>query len=535
MPGDRRTLLATLLFTDIVGSSELAEELGDRRWRELLARHHAIVRRELKHFDGRELDTAGDGFFAAFTKPAEAVRCAAAISHGVREVGIEVRAGLHVGEAEAFGDKISGITVHIAARTMALAGPGEVLVTGVLTDLVPGARLGFEDRGARQLKGIPGEWRIFALTTVDGDIRPAPLSEQSRRERLAAIQSPRIPRRVRSPLVSLLGVIVVVGVVVPIALRAGRAHPSTQSGNPSPPPNGKLEVIDPITRKPTTIVPLDFHPGAVAFTEGSLWILDGSENRVVRVDAVSSKVEAQIPVGEDPVGIAIGAGSVWVANASGRSVSRIDPGSNRVAKTITIDFQPAQIAADEHAVWVSEKGIFGPTADAGLATIEPGTDRVIDSTRFHEAPYCPPILGTGSAQGWAADAFGKVRELEPSGKVLPFASSESAVAGMLVDEADGVIWFASDGSPGSVASLDPSSKQFSDRIPVGTTQSHGSGCDPIWLAVGGQYLWVTNADDGTLSVIATVSRQGVDRVPLNGKPVGLTYGVDRVWVAVDLP
>jgi len=421
MPGDRRTLLATLLFTDIVGSSELAEELGDRRWRELLARHHAIVRRELKHFDGRELDTAGDGFFAAFTKPAEAVRCAAAISHGVREVGIEVRAGLHVGEAEAFGDKISGITVHIAARTMALAGPGEVLVTGVLTDLVPGARLGFEDRGARQLKGIPGEWRIFALTTVDGDIRPAPLSEQSRRERLAAIQSPRIPRRVRSPLVSLLGVIVVVGVVVPIALRAGRAHPSTQSGNPSPPPNGKLEVIDPITRKPTTIVPLDFHPGAVAFTEGSLWILDGSENRVVRVDAVSSKVEAQIPVGEDPVGIAIGAGSVWVANASGRSVSRIDPGSNQVAKTITIDFQPAQIAADEHAVWVSEKGIFGPTADAGLATIEPGTDRVIDSTRFHEAPYCPPILGTGSAQGWAADAFGKVRELEPSGKVLPFA------------------------------------------------------------------------------------------------------------------
>src|SRR5947208_849337 len=139
------SMLATLLFTDIVGSSDLADQLGDRRWREVLARHHALVRRQLKRFNGRELDTAGDGFFAAFTKPAEGIRCAAAISDSLLELGIQVRAGLHVGEAEIFGSKLSGLTVHIAARTMGAAGPGDVLVTGVLRDLVPGSGFGFLD------------------------------------------------------------------------------------------------------------------------------------------------------------------------------------------------------------------------------------------------------------------------------------------------------------------------------------------------------------------------------------------------------
>src|SRR5438067_11089490 len=146
-----KRFLATVVFTDIVGSTDIASELGDRRWRELLARHHAIVRRELKRFNGRELDTAGDGFFAAFTKPAEAVRSAAAIVDGVRELGIEIRAGLHVGQAEVFGAKVSGGTVHIAARTMAMASQGEIIVTSVLKDLVPGAGFRFDDRGPHRL------------------------------------------------------------------------------------------------------------------------------------------------------------------------------------------------------------------------------------------------------------------------------------------------------------------------------------------------------------------------------------------------
>jgi pimeloyl-ACP methyl ester carboxylesterase len=155
-------VLATVLFTDIVGSTELAARLGDRRWRELLEAHHAAVRRELARFRGREVDTAGDGFLATFDGPARAVRCAGAIREAVRPLGIELRAGLHTGEIELLGDDIGGIAVHIAARVAALAGSGEVLVSSTVRDLVAGAGLQIEDRGTHAHKGVPDEWRMFA-------------------------------------------------------------------------------------------------------------------------------------------------------------------------------------------------------------------------------------------------------------------------------------------------------------------------------------------------------------------------------------
>ena len=157
------TVLATLLFTDIVGSTSLAAELGDRGWRELLARHHALVRRELARFRGVERDTAGDGFFATFDGPARAIRCAQQIVHGVREHGLEVRAGIHTGESELHDEKVAGIAVSIGARVAGEAQPGEVLVTGTVKDLVAGSGLAFEPRGERELKGVPGTWQIFAV------------------------------------------------------------------------------------------------------------------------------------------------------------------------------------------------------------------------------------------------------------------------------------------------------------------------------------------------------------------------------------
>ncbi|HJU37726.1 MAG TPA: adenylate/guanylate cyclase domain-containing protein [Gaiellaceae bacterium] len=155
-------VLATVLFTDLVGSTARAAELGDRRWRDLLAAHDASVRRELERFRGREVDTAGDGFFATFDGPARAVRCALSIGEAVRELGVEVRAGVHTGECELDGPKVRGIAVHTGARIASLAGPGEVLVSQTVKDLVSGSGLAFEDRGARELKGVPGEWRIYA-------------------------------------------------------------------------------------------------------------------------------------------------------------------------------------------------------------------------------------------------------------------------------------------------------------------------------------------------------------------------------------
>jgi class 3 adenylate cyclase len=158
------TVLATVLFTDLVGSTERAAELGDQAWRDLLSRHHEIVRRELARFRGVEVDTAGDGFFASFDGPARAIHAAHAIVDRVRDLGLEIRAGVHTGECELHDGKIAGIAVSMGARVAASAGPSEVLVSSTVKDLVAGSGIEFEDRGTRELKGVPGEWRLYAVS-----------------------------------------------------------------------------------------------------------------------------------------------------------------------------------------------------------------------------------------------------------------------------------------------------------------------------------------------------------------------------------
>lgn len=162
-PSDTDRVLATILFTDIVGSTERAIALGDRQWRELLERYYSTARRELARFRGREIDTAGDGLFAAFDGPARAIRCACRVRDEVRSLGIEVRSGLHAGECEVLGEKISGVAVHIGARVAAAAAVGEVLVSNTVKDLVAGAGIRFESRGLHVLKGVPGEWPLFVV------------------------------------------------------------------------------------------------------------------------------------------------------------------------------------------------------------------------------------------------------------------------------------------------------------------------------------------------------------------------------------
>ena len=165
-PDEPDRVLATVLFTDIVGATARAAELGDRGYRELLERHHESVRDALRRFRGHEVDTAGDGFFATFDGPARAIRCACAIRESVRELGLEVRAGLHTGECELVDNKVGGIAVHIGARVAAEATPGEVLVSSTVRDLVAGSGIVFQDRGEATLKGIPEAWHLYAVTEV---------------------------------------------------------------------------------------------------------------------------------------------------------------------------------------------------------------------------------------------------------------------------------------------------------------------------------------------------------------------------------
>jgi pimeloyl-ACP methyl ester carboxylesterase len=156
-------MLATVVFTDLVGSTEKLATLGDARWRDLLEAHHIAVRRELGRFRGREIDTAGDGFLAAFDGPARAIRCAQAIRESVAELGLAMRAGIHTGECEVIDEKLAGIAVHIGARVAGQAGPGEILASSTVRDLVAGSGIAFAERGTAELKGVPGEWRLFAV------------------------------------------------------------------------------------------------------------------------------------------------------------------------------------------------------------------------------------------------------------------------------------------------------------------------------------------------------------------------------------
>src|SRR5690242_17158491 len=201
MPKQPVRRLATMYFIDIVGSTALATELGDARWRELLTRFRRVVRGELKRFGGREQDTAGNGFFATFTEPAQALRAAVFIAGAVQELGVDVRTGIHTGETEEIDGNVGGIAVHVAARVMGLAGPAEVLVTSTVRDLVSGSDATFDDRGLHELKGVEGSRHVFALTAVETRL-PAPLSPDEAAERLSQIVPARVSRRVRVALIA---------------------------------------------------------------------------------------------------------------------------------------------------------------------------------------------------------------------------------------------------------------------------------------------------------------------------------------------
>jgi hypothetical protein len=227
------------MFTDIVGSTRLATALEDRRWQELLARHHRIVRRNLKRFSGREIDTAGDGFFATFEQPANGVRCACAISAEVRELGIEIRAGLHTGEVEVARSGVRGVAVHLGSRIMSVASAGEVMVSSTTRDLIAGSGITLADHGVHRLKGIDGEWHLFEVTAVDGHPLDTPLDAAEAERRRAAVEPPPFSARRGPRIVAAVVAAAALGTVGFILLNSGDTSPTTAGGgspSPMPPP-----------------------------------------------------------------------------------------------------------------------------------------------------------------------------------------------------------------------------------------------------------------------------------------------------------
>lgn len=418
-------LLATVMFTDIVGSTELAARLGDRGWKALVARHNSLVRRELKRFGGRELDTAGDGFFVMFERPAQAIDCAWAIIDALRPLEIDIRAGIHMGEVEVMGGKVGGIAVHAASRVLGLAKPGQIYVTGIVHDVVAGSDIRFADQGIHELRGVPGEWRVFAVEEAATD-RALPVDEPA---------DPTAHRRSWTPiLVALgLGALVAAGVIAVILAGYGSGRPVVPHANSilriGASDNRFVALVDiddptgitadgpavwvlslrgrTATRiDPTTgaaaHVGLPAAPTGIAAANGALWITTGfgsgdGGGGVLRVGLTSRTVEGKIALGDGVGPIAVGDDSVWVANRVRNVVSRIDLATRSISGEVEVGEQPEAVVFGEGSVWVAN------AIDHTIWRLDPGSMSRTAELSISDAPY---DLALGFGRLWVTSALG---------------------------------------------------------------------------------------------------------------------------------
>lgn len=438
--GNRRQL-ATVLFTDIVGSTERAAALGDRGWRQLLDRHHRVVRRFLRNHHGHEVDTAGDGFFATFTAPVDAIACASEMMDALAALDIVIRAGIHTGEVEPMGTKVGGIAVHLAARIMGAAAGGQILTSSTVRDLAGGGAFRFIDRGTHGLKGVDEAWHLFEVERPPGSPAPTvevpdrPVAVSSRRwwaigggmvlvtavalgvllwrpwaPRVGAASGPNVIRAIGPD--GTLGAGFAVGrgpgalAVTDTAIWVGNVDGATISrvdrnagqnaviGVAAPVDlgvaNDLLWILDPFASVVTIIRPtdatvignIDVHGRAMATGDGAVWLADDIRDAVHRIDprtrAVTTTIE--LPSETGPSAIAVFDGSVWTANSLGKTVSRIDVATLRLAVDAIVLPAPPTALAVASSVW-----LVAESADM-LYRIDPATNRIASQQPVCDGP-----------------------------------------------------------------------------------------------------------------------------------------------------
>jgi class 3 adenylate cyclase len=468
-----RRRLATVLFLDIVGSTALASELGDARWRELLTRFRRLVREELKRHGGREQDTAGDGFFATFAEPARALSCTAAIVVVVQQLGIDVRAGVHTGECEEIDGKLGGIAVHIGSRIMALAGPAEVLTTGTVMDLVAGSGVSFEDRGVHALKGVEGSRQVFSLRAVETRL-PEPLSPDESAARLALIGASGKRRPIR---LALAAAALVVAATVAIALLAFGGGKGT----------------------PVGLIRLDGHTGHITDVQhdtvsrgnwnnlasdgGTLWQYIGQKHQLLARDARSGRVHYSFPIKIDcACQVALGFGSIWligdrmVNGGDVATLSRFNDASGRVVKRIELPgtTQNGTVATGNGAVWVLEDG-------GKLIRIDPLTNRITRTYETHavETQTLVPLAG----YDWICECIvNKILRFDPrNGQSKTYKIAAKA---FLVGINSSTLWLL-DPENSTLTAVDPTTGQAQPPLglqgnPIQAVVAFGS----MWAAAG---------------------------------------------------
>jgi class 3 adenylate cyclase len=485
--GPSRRLLRTVLFTDIVGSTDLAAEMGDRRWRRTVAAHNTAIRGELKRHRGREVDTAGDGFFAIFENPTDAVRCAAAAVATVHTLGLKIRAAVHTGEVEPAGDKYGGIAVHIGARLLAMAAPREVLVSSTVRDLVAGSGHEFEDRGTHQLKGVPGEWHVWALVMPRFEEGVALVGVDD--DELRAVAT----RRQRLVVAGLLSVIALlaVGLAGGFLLVSGPALPARG-------PN-TIQAFEPTSIEPVRGVRVDRGPAGVAYGDGIAWTANTDAGTVSRVEWANGNLTAIGQAGRRPSDIALTQGRVWIIDRYSNQITALNSRDGSLLDTIPL--HASAITGSGSELWIADD------LAERIVRLDPASGAELMAVDL-PAPAGPSDLALAGGSVWvAAPRSGKLYRVDATSGAV--ADAGIGLDGVRVVEALAHdVWLASPAQDG-LARLDATSGRVDVRVDV---------CDePVSLAPTPTGVWVACARERALWRLdrtgSIVARIGLDAVP----------------------
>ena len=536
MRGRADRMLATVLFVDIVDSTRIASEVGDRRWRELLGAFRSGVRRRLKQHRGREQDTAGDGFFATFERPAGAVRAAADIIADAQRIGFDVRCGLHTGELERIDGHLGGIAAHIGARAMAHAEPAEALMTATVHDMVVGSDVASDVAMETDLKGVPGNWILYRITAVDGVDIPAPLETDGATDRLNVPRPGRSSRAVgRRPV--LLGMAAVGALILfggwALALTL-LSEDRSAAVAPSPSPSG-----------PPTMIKLDATTGEILAEVYDKYLPLGREGRAVIVDGTLwqetpiNLVRRDLETGEalDVIEKPFNTfyfdtwfafGSIWfgVVGAEDENeyeLHRVDPLSGRTVAVIPADASLVDTA-------FGRDSIFFLTREAEVIEVDPDQNQITDRDALPIGSI-PDAIVTVAGNVWICECDeGRILQFDPQRDEV-VRTVEFAQRGFILDDRreltqgsvstdSSTVWLL-DGEAGTITPVDATTGQAGQ--PIGIPQDEGAFEGSGWQDFGGGAIW--------LSAWTQVFR--LDLETLRGEPYDLPEGVYAGGIAVD--
>ncbi|MFY9588943.1 MAG: ABC transporter substrate-binding protein [Actinomycetota bacterium] len=503
-PNAPRMLLA-VLFTDIVGSTELATALGDKRWREVLEQHDAAIRAQLTRFGGREVDTAGDAFFCTFALPVRAVDCALESMRAVRRVGLRIRAGVHMGECVVSDGKVRGVSVHIGARVAAKARGDELLVSSTVRDILAGAGLKFVDRGEQTLKGVDGRWRLHAVEPRERDNEAdlPPLLE-------AEIAKPPLPwwKQGRTVIAATTALAVLIGAVAFVTLRGPSGLQSVGADS--------LAVIDASSGDVTSATTVGRRPTGVAVTRSGVWVANSIDRSVSRVDR-GGQVLTVGPLGVSPsfVTATDTPNLVWVGNADEGTVSRVSPDTRSVVgQPIRIGNGLSGLTYGGGSIWVTN------AVDGTVVKLEPKTGQTLPPLRV--GPALRGIIATKDAVWVVSETAGTVSRIDPTARsvvqVIPVGHGPRSLA-----LGAGGLW-VTNAFDGTVSRIDPEEGKVVATVRVGS--------DPRSIAIAGGRIFVANETDGTISVIEPQGNKVTQTIALANSPMGLAADGNRVWVSV---